>query len=115
MKCRVPFAVLSDMILHIFRLLGGLLIAGGCAAAGLDDFKDWMLAPAPKAEAGKKQLTVMFIGVATLLFDDGETAIMTDGYFSRPAQNELRSISPDRAAISKALKRAGVTSLAAVI
>jgi L-ascorbate metabolism protein UlaG (beta-lactamase superfamily) len=103
------------MIRHILRLLAGLLIAGSCFAAGLDDFKDWMLAPAPKAEAGKKQLTVMFVGVATLLFDDGETAIMTDGYFSRPAQNELRSISPDRAAISKALKRAGVTSLAAVI
>jgi L-ascorbate metabolism protein UlaG (beta-lactamase superfamily) len=99
----------------IARTLIGVLFATSCAAAGLDDFKDWMLAPAPKAEAGKKQLTVMFIGVATLLFDDGETAIMTDGYFSRPTQNELRSITPDRAAISKALKRAGVTSLAAVI
>jgi L-ascorbate metabolism protein UlaG (beta-lactamase superfamily) len=42
-----------------------------------------MLAPAPKPQGGKG-LTVMFVGVATLLFDDGETAIMTDGYFSRP-------------------------------
>ena len=96
-------------------MLACLLVAGNCAAAGLDDYKDLNLAPAPKAEAGKGGLTVMFVGVATLLFSDGETAIMTDGYFSRPAQNELRSISPDRAAISKSLKRAGVTSLAAVI
>ena len=84
-------------------------------AAGLDDFKDLNLPTAPKAEAGKKNLTVTFTGVATLLFDDGETAIMTDGYFSRPAQSELRSIVPDRAAISRSLKRMGVTSLAAVI
>jgi L-ascorbate metabolism protein UlaG (beta-lactamase superfamily) len=57
----------------------------------------------------------MFVGVATLLFDDGETALMTDGYFSRPGQRELASIRPDRDAIAKALKRAGVKSLAAVI
>jgi L-ascorbate metabolism protein UlaG (beta-lactamase superfamily) len=98
----------------IARMLAGVFLAGSCAAAGLDDFKDWMLAPAPKAEGGKG-LTVTFVGVATLLFDDGETAIMTDGYFSRPAQNELRSIGPDRDAISKAIKRLGVRSLAAVI
>src|SRR5262245_20416805 len=94
--------------------LAGLLLSAACAAAGLDDFKDWMLAPAPKPEAGKG-LTVMFTGVATLLFDDGETAIMTDGYFSRPTQNELRSVQPDRDAVTKALKRMGVGKLAAVI
>jgi len=99
----------------VARTLIGFLIASNCAAAGFDDFKELMLAPAPKAEAGKPGLTVMFVGVATLLFDDGETAIMTDGYFSRPAQNDLRSVVPDREAISKALKRTGVTSLAAVI
>jgi len=100
---------------RISRALIGILIAGNCAAAGLDDFKELMFAPVPKAEACKAGLTVMFVGVATLLFDDGETAIMTDGYFSRPAQSELRAILPDREGIAKALKRAGVTSLAAVI
>ena len=88
---------------RIASMLAGVILSGSCAAAGLDDFKDWMLAPpATKAEAGKG-LTVMFVGVATLLFDDGETAIMTDGYFSRPGQRELASIRPDRDAISKAL------------
>jgi L-ascorbate metabolism protein UlaG (beta-lactamase superfamily) len=99
----------------IALVFAGLAGAATCSAASLDDFKDWMLQPAPKAEGGKRGLTVTFIGVATLLFDDGETAIMTDGYFSRPTQNELRSVSPDREGISKALKRMGVTSLAAVI
>ena len=95
----------------IALMFAGLLLAGSCAAAGPDDFREWML---PKTEAGKG-LTVTFVGVATLLFDDGETAIMTDGYFSRPSQRQLRSIRPDRDEISKALKRLGVRSLAAVI
>jgi len=29
-------------------------------------------------------LRVMFLGVSTLLFDDGDTAILTDGFFTRP-------------------------------
>jgi L-ascorbate metabolism protein UlaG (beta-lactamase superfamily) len=99
----------------IARVLSGFLMAGACAAAGLDNFKDAMLAPAPKAEAGKGGLTVTFVGVATLLFDDGDTAIMTDGYFSRPTQSELRAVAPDKEAITTALKRLGVTTLAAVI
>jgi len=105
----------TSMKNFISRTLIGFLVASNCVAAGLDDFKELMFAPVPRAEAAKAGLTVMFIGVATLLFDDGETAIMTDGYFSRPTQSELRAVAPDREGISKALKRAGVTSLAAVI
>jgi len=105
---------MTKTIKPIIRALLAMSFAGSCAAAGLDEYKEQMLPAAPKAEAGKN-LTVMFIGVATLLFDDGETALMTDGYFSRPPQNQMRNLRPDRDAISRALKRAGVTSLAAVI
>src|SRR5204863_2698395 len=87
----------------IAQLLLGMLAAGACAAAGLDDYKEQMLPVVAKTEAGKKNLTVMFTGVATLLFDDGETAIMTDGFFTRIPQNALRSIRPDRDAIARSL------------
>ncbi|MGB9304435.1 MAG: MBL fold metallo-hydrolase, partial [Mycobacterium sp.] len=30
-------------------------------------------------------LSVTWIGVATLLLDDGSSALLTDGYFSRPS------------------------------
>ncbi|AXQ20855.1 MBL fold metallo-hydrolase [Acinetobacter wuhouensis] len=33
----------------------------------------------------KKQLTVRFFGVSTLLFDDGQTQILIDGFFTRPS------------------------------
>jgi L-ascorbate metabolism protein UlaG (beta-lactamase superfamily) len=54
-------------------------------------------------------LGVTFLGVASLLLDDGESAVMTDGFFSRPSMPTvlLRSMSPDEARIDAALERIG--------
>ena len=61
-------------------------------------------------------LRVMFMGVTTILLDDGENAIMTDGFFSRPGKTSLlRKISSDQTRITYALSKAGVTKLAAVL
>jgi L-ascorbate metabolism protein UlaG (beta-lactamase superfamily) len=70
----------------------------------------------PPAPAGAA-IQVRFAGVSTLLFDDGETMWMTDGFFSRPslARAAFMRIEPDRAAIDAGLKRLGVTRLAAVV
>ena len=62
-------------------------------------------------------LRVTFLGVASLLLDDGSSALMTDGFFSRPslvrvAAGRLRS---DRPRIEACLTRAGVTRLEAVL
>jgi L-ascorbate metabolism protein UlaG (beta-lactamase superfamily) len=91
------------------------IFSGLCAATGVADFKSITLPESARAEAGKNTVSVMFIGVSTLLFDDGETAIMTDGYFSRPGNITTALIEPDRARIARALQRAGVKSLAAVV
>ena len=58
-----------------------------------------------------------FLGVSTVLLDDGQTAIMTDGFFSRPGllRSLLRPIAPDDVVIDACLRRAGVSSLAAVL
>ena len=66
-------------------------------------------------------LKVSFLGVATVLLDDGETALLTDGFFSRPdkLQTFTRKLAPDLAAITRGLARAGIPGrtgkLAAVI
>lgn len=71
--------------------------------------------PQTPAEAGK--LRVTFFGVSTLLLDDGETAILTDGFFTRPAKLPVLfgRVEPDRTAIATTLQRAGIRQLAAVI
>lgn len=55
-------------------------------------------------------LRVSFLGVATVLLDDGETAILTDGFFSRPdrMQTFLRTVEPDLDSITRGLARAGI-------
>ncbi|GAB4003464.1 MBL fold metallo-hydrolase [Nocardioides ultimimeridianus] len=62
-------------------------------------------------------LGVTFLGVATLLFDDGESALMTDAFFSRPPLPWvlLGRIAPDEERISGCLARAGVQELEAVV
>nr|WP_295776730.1 MBL fold metallo-hydrolase [Rhodoferax sp.] len=55
-------------------------------------------------------LRVSFLGVATVLLDDGETAILTDGFFSRPDRmtSFLGKVEPDLYNITRGLARAGI-------
>ena len=63
------------------------------------------------------KLTVAWMGVSTLLVDDGTSAILTDGFFSRPSLLEvgLRKLTPSASRIEAALDRAGIRRLAAVL
>jgi L-ascorbate metabolism protein UlaG (beta-lactamase superfamily) len=63
-------------------------------------------------------VTVTWLGVTTLLFDDGQTRLLTDGFFSRPGVIDLaldRSVTPDIEGIERALHQAGISTLAAVM
>lgn len=66
--------------------------------------------------AADAPLTVSWGGVTTLLVDDGTSAIMTDGFFSRPSLLTVaaRPLTPSRPRISAALTRLGVQQLDAV-
>ncbi|HPX37093.1 MAG TPA: MBL fold metallo-hydrolase [Mycobacterium sp.] len=61
--------------------------------------------------------TVTWMGVSTLLVRDGETALLTDGFFSRPGLLEvgLGKIRPSASRIDDSLRRAGIERLAAVL
>ncbi|WP_162846137.1 MBL fold metallo-hydrolase [Seongchinamella sediminis] len=75
----------------------------------------WELAPAETIPEGA--LTVRFAGTSTLLFDDGDTAFLFDGWFSRPGPLEvlLQKIAPDLDNIHWGLQRMQIDTLAAVI
>ncbi|AGZ50940.1 MBL fold metallo-hydrolase [Mycobacterium kansasii] len=62
-------------------------------------------------------LSVLWMGVSTLLLDDGSSALLTDGYFSRPglAQVAAAKVAPSPARVDGCLARAKVSRLAAVI
>lgn len=69
------------------------------------------------AAAPDAPLSVTWLGVSTLLIDDGASALLTDGYFSRPSLPRvlLGKVAPVPARIDGCLARAGVQRLAAVI
>lgn len=62
-------------------------------------------------------LSVTFLGVSSLLLDDGRSAILTDGFFSRPGMLPVlaRKVAPNRTRIAACLDRAGIERLEAVI
>lgn len=69
------------------------------------------------ARPAPNELRVTYLGVSTLLIEDGKTAIMTDGFFSRPGLAELllTRVEPNLERIERHLAQAGVDRLAAVI
>jgi L-ascorbate metabolism protein UlaG (beta-lactamase superfamily) len=59
--------------------------------------------------AAAGDFAVTFLGVSSLLFDDGRSAVMVDGFFSRPSLAKVlfSRISPDSERIDAALARIG--------
>jgi len=80
----------------------------------IENYRDRFDVPAAEPDAA---LSVTWLGVSTVLVDDGTTAVMTDGFFSRPGLVDvgLRRLVPSEARIDYCLNRAGVNRLAAVL
>jgi len=75
-------------------------------------------APAVASAAVTDTVVVTWLGVTTLLFDDGETQILIDGFFSRPSLADIvlnRPIENDAAMINYALDEYRMRRLAAII
>ncbi|ADG80159.1 MBL fold metallo-hydrolase [Tsukamurella paurometabola] len=62
-------------------------------------------------------VTVTWAGVTTLAFSDGDSAVMTDGFFTRPSLVAvgLGRLSPSRRRIDAALSRLSIDELDAVV
>jgi L-ascorbate metabolism protein UlaG (beta-lactamase superfamily) len=84
---------------------------------GRPDLRDYAgYFDAPAADAGSL-VTVTWAGVTTLLIADGDSAVMTDGFFSRPNLLAVgtRRLVPSLPRIDGSLARLGVDRLAAVL
>lgn len=69
------------------------------------------------AATPQSPVTVTWAGVTTLLVDNGSSAVLTDGFFSRPALLSvgLGKVAPSLPRIDGCLARLGVQRLAAVL
>src|SRR5882724_9650251 len=97
-------------------VMSALLLSGGMAAchSSYEPYAKYELSPSSQEP---DRLSARFFGVSTILFDDGKTAIMTDGFFSRPpfAQVAFGNIWPDEQRITDALMRGEVNNLSALL
>jgi L-ascorbate metabolism protein UlaG (beta-lactamase superfamily) len=84
---------------------------------GRPDLRDYAGYFDQPAATAASRLTVTWAGVTTLLIDDGESAVMTDGFFSRPGLLTVgtRALSPSQPRIDGCLARLGVDRLEAVM
>jgi L-ascorbate metabolism protein UlaG (beta-lactamase superfamily) len=76
----------------------------------------WSTPPEPAGNSAS--VTATWLGVTTLLFDDGETQILIDGFFSRPTLADVvlrRAVVNDAATINYALHEYRMRRLAAII
>lgn len=69
------------------------------------------------AGKGAGSVTARYFGTSTLLISDGQTTMMTDGFFTRPSLGTMLwgELTPDIALIADTLAKAEVEALAAVI
>ncbi|MFJ6436173.1 MBL fold metallo-hydrolase [Streptomyces sp. NPDC091416] len=76
----------------------------------------WEYLCEPPAPPGPGALRSVFLGVSTILLDDGDSAVLTDGFFSRPGLLRMRfgRLRPDSARIDAGLRLAGTDRLDAV-
>jgi len=75
-------------------------------------------APTIASAAIADSVTATWLGVTTLLFDDGETQILVDGFFSRPSLADVvldRPVENDAATINYVLNEFRMRRLAAII
>jgi L-ascorbate metabolism protein UlaG (beta-lactamase superfamily) len=102
--------------LPIAPLIALLIALAGCSGGDYDPQPSGELTPLPgPVPAGR--LTARFFGVSTLLFSDGRSAVMTDGFFSRPGllKGLLQPLQPDIGAVRWALEQGEVGKLDAVL
>lgn len=105
-------------VLGVLSLL--LLALAALTVFTLNSYEEAPVDPAWAVEGSgaipEGSVSVRYTGTATLVFSDGETTWMTDGWFSRPGPLEifLGEIEPDVAAIERGLARNGVERAVAV-
>lgn len=107
---KVLFGLAALLLLAIGALVWLLQQHPSLLPYGALEALGWRAPPPAAAPAPLPLPRVRFLGVATLLIDDGETAILTDGFFSRPGKLKtfLGKVEPDLDAITRGLERAGI-------
>ncbi|MDP4014988.1 MAG: hypothetical protein U0990_07700 [Candidatus Nanopelagicales bacterium] len=98
--------------------VGSAVVAAGVAAlVRRPELPDGPFTPEAASIISDSGIRVTFLGVSTLVISDGETNLITDGFFTRPSVRQMLfgKIAPDADVVDECLDRAGVHEAAAVL
>lgn len=102
---------ISSIIVVMFAAIFYLLQPSG----KVSDFADWQYQAQHKNL--NNTLTVKFFGTSTLLFDDGQSQILIDGFFSRPPLSQVffQKIQSSSAQIDQVVKEQHLERVKAIL
>ena len=108
---RVLFIIATVLLLTLCATVIGL-----STRPSLHQWSDFRASSSDLAEQDNG-IAVTWLGTATVLITDGDTRLLSDGFFSRPSLLDLASgpIEPDQQRIDQALTRYGIDALDAVM
>lgn len=97
--------------------VGAYLCLAGCAPALRPSVASVTPLAAPSPSEPSRGLSVRYFGTSTVVITDGSTAIITDGFFSRPRLGTalFQPLRPHLARIESGLRHAGANRAAAVL
>lgn len=107
----------KKIVIWLFGLFATIILGG---VFGVDQLSHPSLAPyadlTTESTASPRGLSATFLGTATLLFRDGNTQIMTDGFFSRPPPSKVlvQKLEPNLSEIQEVLAKLQLRSLDAL-
>lgn len=111
-----------QIVIKVMVSTTAVLVIGSVALYWLwrdrPDIDDINLPRLVAGEASVTDVTVTWLGVSTLLFDDGDTQLLIDGFISRPTLTDIllgRDVSNDVPTINAVMHDYGMRRLAAII
>ncbi len=105
--------------IFLFGILGLCVAMGlcGCApSAKLSNYDSYRVTAVTDGKIPEGKVKVTFLGVATLLIDDGETQLLTDGFVTRPSLFKVAfgKIGSDSAIVKSVIRQLQINRLKAV-
>jgi L-ascorbate metabolism protein UlaG (beta-lactamase superfamily) len=114
MKKLLYLGLTLSMLLPLLFVSTGIIAQETPRSPEVDEYRSYYLEQ-KDAEPEDGAVKVTFLGTTTLLFDDGETQLMIDGFFTRPSLKQFAGkIETDTKVVDAALERANVTRLKAL-
>ena len=114
MNLKKGFTIFFSLLIFIIVAVITFLLQ---PSGHVQDFQKWLYQPPQSAPKNQPtQLNVKFFGVSTLLFDDGQTQILIDGFFTRPSlfQTLFKPVKSDPKLISQMIHRYDLKRLQAL-